>query len=520
MNWGSISKRWVCAGLVALALGASVGCRTTEKDVERWANTKQGPTKLVAVLSHDKYETPLRVDAAMTLIGMQPRQGRRIGIDLLVDALEQLSPGERGQIVAGVVPQLVEQLGKSPPNEEGAEDPSIPYKDAAFLLLTNEGAVLVADTSRQELLKRSLIDWAMQDFAGRMDASSQMVGMQQMLRKLGSDSVTQLPDLIVPEGQKTDRIAQILAEIGDAETKLRASSKLVAVAQEVASQAWLDRKAPGVKQANKESGIEIDDKRFQAQLLQYQEEELLRVFASMKRVAGRPAVDFLMSYATNTSNPPKLRAGALAALENNLSRDDSRSIETLLNLAGEDETPDAVRDLALRRVGEMPRQQVIGRLYDLFDAENWKVRWLAGELALKMSDASHVGEFMERLAKVENMSIAEPLRYGKLIGELKGGESGRTLVAPYLGRDNKASVRVTALGYYYAFGTAAQLADVQAFAKEKVKVPTCAKDAKDCEWVCARREIETIGEYVEHCIVPAMQARKKEPAKPAEKESE
>lgn len=519
MNWGSISNRWVCAGLVALTLGASVGCRTTEKDVERWANTKQGPTKLVAVLSHDKYETPLRVEAALTLIGMQPRQGRRVGIDLLLDGLSQLSPGERRQIIAGVVPQLVEQLAKAPP-KEGEEDSSVPYKDAAFSILTNDGAVLVEDESRQELLKRSLIDWAMQDFARRMDASSQKVGMQQMLRKLGPDSVTQLPDLIVPEGQKTDRIAQIIAEIGDPETKLRASSKLVAVAQEVASQAWLDRKSPALKQANQESGIEIDEKRFKAQLMQYQEEELLRVFASMKRVAGRPAVDFLMSYATNKENPAKLRSGALAALENNLSRDDSRNIEALLVLAGEGDTPDAVRDLALRRVGEMPRHLVIGRLYDLFDAENWKVRWLAGELALKMSEASHLREFMDRLSKVENMSIAEPLRYGKLIGELKGGGAPEQLIAPYLDEDNKASVRVTALGYYYAFGTASQLDGLRALSQEKAKVPACAKGAKDCEWVCARREIETIGEYVEHCIMPAMQARKKEPAKPADKASE
>jgi hypothetical protein len=47
---------------LAIALGTGVGaCRTNSEDVRRWATTVQGPKKLIAVLTHDKYPIELRV---------------------------------------------------------------------------------------------------------------------------------------------------------------------------------------------------------------------------------------------------------------------------------------------------------------------------------------------------------------------------------------------------------------------------------------------------------------------------
>ena len=68
------------------ALGAS-GCRVNEDDVHRWESTAHGPDKLTAVLLHDKYDNALRVEAALSLIRMKPRAGRRIGIQIMVDTL-------------------------------------------------------------------------------------------------------------------------------------------------------------------------------------------------------------------------------------------------------------------------------------------------------------------------------------------------------------------------------------------------------------------------------------------------
>lgn len=508
MSRRCFTNRWRSACAVALLLGLSVGCRTTTEDVERWANTQQGPTKLVAVLTHDKYDLDLREKAALTLVSMRPRGGQSIGIDAFIQALTQMAPAERARVVAEVVPDLAQRLEQPPTT--GETDPTVAYKDAAYALLTTEEAQLVDDPALQKQLRDALTTWAMADFSRRMDAPQQKVGMQQLLRSLGADSVKGLPALIKPGEPKIDRIVQLIAEIGDAETKAAVSDNLVAVAKQVASEAWLQEKKPQLEKANQESGLQVDEKRFAQQLKAYQEEELIRVFSSMKRIGGAPVVDYLLSFATDAERPEKQRAAALAALERNIDKNNKEQIARVLKIAGAEATPDAVRDQALRRAGELPREMVIQELYGLFDHSNWKVRWLAAELVLQMSEASHVPEFMAQLAKVKHMSLSEPLRYGKLLGELKGA-SADTL-KPYLSSTHSPAVRVSALGHYYDAGTKADLAMVEPYASDREKVPACAKEAKDCEWECAGQNIGTIGEYVTHCIKPAMQAREQAPA--------
>jgi hypothetical protein len=509
MNWGKTNRRLVCAGVLTLLVGS--GCRTTREDVQRWANTQQGPKKLVAVLTHDKYPIDLRVESALTLVSMRARAGSKGGIDTLVESLTTLPRTERRAVVAGLIPQLKERLtqkGSTPGAREGEGDPTIPFKDATFSLLTNEGAVLIDEPADQEAVKQSLIDWAMADFASRMNAPSQKVSMQQMLRHLGPSSVKALPELIVPEAQGIDRIAQLLAEIGDADTKARASAMLARVAAEVASAGWLARKTPALKKANEESGLQVDDQRFGIQLGRYQEEELLRVFSSMKQVGGKPVVDYLLGFAADKTRPETQRAGALAALEQNIDKKAPDQVAGILAVASASDTPDSVRDLALRRVGEMPRELVIQRLYDLFKSENWKVRWLSAELALKTSEAKHIPEFMEHIGVATNMSISEPLRYGRLMGGLKGDKKPIEWIEPYARADHKVPARLSALGYYYAWGLEKDLPKVEAYAGDLTKVPACAKDAKDCEWKCGEKDVATVADFVTLCLKPAMAGRK------------
>lgn len=525
MKWGTRQNHWLATAIAIGALLLASGCRTTERDIERWATTKNGPSKLVAVLVHDKYEPELRVDAALTLVSMKPRGGRRVGIDLFAQTLSKLPPEERKSLMTGIVPSLLKQIAIAPPaTQNGAEvpDSTIPFKDAAFSLLSWEGKGLVQDSKHKAALKEGLTAWAMQGFSRRMDAPGQKVGMQQMLRELGAESVVGLPQLIKPEAPKVARIAVLISEIGDAKTKLAASNQLVVVAKEVDSKEWLDKKSPVLKRANEESGLKVDDKRFALQLAQYQEEEMMRTFSSMKRIGQPPAVDYLLAYAGDTAKPEKRRAGALAALEGNIDKKSKAQVATVIALAAKDETPDVVRGLALRRVGEMPRDRVVGELYKLFRNDNWKVRWLTAELVLKMSKTEHVREFMSRLGKVKHMSISEPLRYGRLIGDLEGKTKPERLIERYAGRRNSTAARVTALGYYYNHGDSTDLPKVLKYNKDRTKVPGCDKDMKDCEWVCGGEEITTIGQYVESCLVPAMAARKPaaQPQKTATKASE
>jgi hypothetical protein len=417
-----------------------------------------------------------------------------------------------------MVPKLEEQMRKEPPKAQAGQaavpDPSFPYKDAAFALLTHAEGALVQNEENRKRLRAALIDWCMTNFAERMEESSQLYGTEQVLRELGAEGVERLPAQIVPGGKKIDRMGDLIAELGDAKTKDAASQAFVAVAQDIASEHWIQQKSPAVDAANKRSKLNPTPEQFKAQLEQYQEEELLRVFASMKKVGRAPAVRYLIDFAKNDKHE-KRRAAALAALEGNLDKNNPKDVAAVLDIASAPDTPDSVRDVALRRVGELPRKQVVDRLFSLFGNDNWKIRWVSAELVLKMSETHQLGEFMSKLAGVKHMAITEPLRYGALIGEMKGKDKPEDLVDKYTSSDHAASVRLSALGYYYEYGTKAQLPKVEPFANDRAKVPDCKEGAADCEWKCAIgegksqeiKDIKTVGEFVQFCVKPAMEKR-------------
>jgi hypothetical protein len=514
------------AAAVVLALAAGTGCRTSEDDVHRWADTAQGPRKLVAVLTHDKYPIDLRVEAALTLIRMKPRGGRRVGIQGtddqkgLIEALSQMPPAGRTAVVSRLVPRLVEEMQKPPPvaqaGQPAASDPSVPYKDAAFAILTHDNGSLVPDEGLRKTLRASLAQWASTNFAERLDDSSQIYGIEQMMRELRAEGVRPLSELIAPNAPRIDRIADLIADSGDPETKLKASQKLVSVAKETNSENWLRQKAPALEAANRASKLTPKPEQFRAQLAQYQEEELLRVFSSMKKVGGKPAVDYLFTFAQDKSQSEKRRAAAMAALQGNVDRNNPTHAQQILAIAAAPDTPDNLRDVALQRVAEFPRELVVGRLYELFKNDNWKVRWVAAELVLKMSDTSHLPEFMQRIGGAENMAITEPLRYGALIADMKGKQKPEEVVDKYLTGGSIQS-RLTALGYYYEVGNPSQLAKVEPSAKDNAKTPSCNEGAKDCEWKCTvqsgtsaeEKNVTTVSEFVEFCVKPAMQKRSK-----------
>jgi hypothetical protein len=147
-------------------------------------------------------------------------------------------------------------------------------------------------------------------------------------------------------------------------------------------------------------------------------------------------------------------------------------------------------------------------LYGLFEHENWKVRWMAAELLLQMSTTEHVPEFLQRLDKVKHQSLTEPLRYGKLLGTLKGQRTPAEIADSYSSSSSEVPSRLVALGYYYAYGTPEQLPKVQAAANDRRKVPGCAEGAQECEWLCGDQQVANVGEFVKLCVVPAIEARK------------
>ncbi len=512
------------AVVLVLALGA---CRTSDDDIQRWANTVQGPRKLLSVLTHDKYPVELRTDAALALVSMKPRAGRRIGIQgsddqpALTEALAQLPPASRSAIIGRLIPKLLEEMKKPlPPTQAGQparSDPSVPYKDAAFALLTHNSGALLSSPAQVTALREALAEWSSLNFAERLDDSSQLYGIEQMMRELKAEGARSLPALIAPGAPRIDRIAELIADFGDPATRLAASQKLVAVAKEVNSENWIKQKAPSVELANKTSKLSPTPDQFRKQLVQYQEEELLRVFASMKKVGGKAIVDYLLAFSQDKNEGEKRRATALAALQGNLDRNNPTHAEVPLALAGAADTPEQVRDVAFARVGEFPRQVIVGRLYGLFKNDIWKVRWVAAELILKTSDTSELPEFFSKFGQADGVAITEPLRYGALIAAMKGATPAVEIVDKYATPSHAVQVRMTALGYYFEVGTKADLAKVERYAADKTKAPSCKENAKDCEWKCEAgpvgqretKEITTLGDFVTYCVKPAMEARVK-----------
>ncbi|AUX26613.1 hypothetical protein SOCEGT47_071830 [Sorangium cellulosum] len=519
-------RRAGAAGLLLLCLAAASagltasGCRVNEDDIRRWETTAHGPDKLRAVLFHDKYDPSLRVEAATSLIRMKPRQGRRVGIGILVETLASIEPAERQAIVAALVPAIIAELRKPPPVAQPGQplppDTSFPYKDAAYAMLTSDRTAIIADEGLKEGLKAALIDWAMADFEHRLEDRSQAYGMEQLLRFIGPAAVAGLPRLMTREAKRLDQMASLVAEHGDVATKEAASANLVAIARFVTSEAWINAKKPELQAANAASKLTPTEKQFEAQLAQYQEEELFRVFGSMKKLGGRPSVDYLLAFAANKELPEKRRQAALAALEGRLDRNNPSDIQRILEIVTAD-APDVVLDQAFRRVGEMPRELVADKLYGLFKTDKWKIRRAAAATLLKMSTVKHIDEFMSRLPDSKGFALPEALTYGAALGDLKEGSPLEALKKHFT--SGPAPVRTSAISYYFTFGTAADLPALEALEGDTTRAPVCEADP-DCKWACEvskagsnereLRDVKTVGDFVQYCIEPAVQERKPE----------
>jgi len=507
------------AGVVAT--GGLTACRVSDSDVKRWGTTEHGPDKLVAVLSHDKYEWPLRTEASLELLRMKPRSGRRIGINRLVEALAQMAPDERKKLIDAMVPVIVQEMNAPVPvaaaGQPAPVDNSYAYKDAAIAMLTYDKSVLVSDDNARKQLTEALISWSQHDFEHRLENTSQMFGMEQMMRAIGAPAVRGLPELINGTDSKFDRIASLVAELGDQPTKEATAKKLVELAKVTGSQAWLDKMKPAVDEANKASKINATPDQLQKQLAQYQDEALTKVFSAIKKVGTRPAVDYCLSIAIDKGQKENRRQAALAALEGRLDRNNPADVEKILTIASAEDTPDGVRDLAFQRVGEMPRDLVVGKLYPLFGAKKWKVRWVAASTVLKMSSTDQLAEFMGKLpaGAAPGFAMTEPLSYGATIDKMTvRGPQPLAAVTPFL-KEGSLAARLTAMGYFYNNGKASEATLLAPYEAEKTAIPRT--DDPEAKWQCdvpkadgkesESKDIKDVGEFVRFCVVPAMKAR-------------
>lgn len=522
------------AGFAGLAVGAT-GCRVAEQDVKRWETTQRGPYKLVAVVTHDKYAWDLRAEAAMSLIRMPPRGGVRQGIGFLIDkykdedgqsregALNQIPEQARTQLVDRMAPMLIEALDATPPahmpDGRVPPDPSIPIKDATFAMLTHEPPLVSNEKTRNDL-RAALIHWAQTDFEDRIENGTQQYGLEQMMRWLGPESVKTLPGIINENASRLDRIAGLVNDVGDDATKLKASEALVQLANRYASQDWLDAQKKLVQESNAKNNIKADDKAVAGQIDKIQERRLTEeLFPAMKKVGGRPVIDYLFQFAANAKLPGDRRKLALAALEGRVNKNSTTDLDRIFAIAKDDATPDEVRDIAFTRLGEFPKELIVPKLYTVFNDPKWKVRWVAASLVLKTMSTKQVPEFMGHLPKTSGvkMAMTEPLSYGELIRGMDpaaGDPKPRDVIRPYLA-SKEFGPKMTALGFFWN-GSKADRSLVSGLESDKTELPKCAPEDQ-CSWSCdvpkagakdpsetEPKELKTVGEFVTFCLVPSM----------------
>ncbi|HTJ82365.1 MAG TPA: hypothetical protein VL400_11645 [Polyangiaceae bacterium] len=461
---------------------------------------------------------------------MKPRGGRQIGVSRLVEALAEITPEQRNPILASAVPAIIGELKKAPPAAQAGQpvppDPSFAFKDAAYAILTYDKPVLLTDDALKGQLKQALIEWELADFERRLENRTQTYGMEQLLRYLGPDAVVGLPKLMTRDSRNLDKMAGLVADLGDEKTKEAASAALVEVAKYVVSDEWVKVKTPQLEAANKASGITTTADGFKAQLASYQDEELLRALGSLKRVGGRAAVDFCLGLAGDSKAPSQRRVAALAALELRLDSKNAGDVKKIFDIAMSDAPPE-VLDVAFVRIGEMPRKDVVDKLYEAFKTDKWKVRRLAAKIVLRMSELKDMDEFMSKLPEkdAKGFAMGEAITYGASFADLKGGDA-KAAVKKFLAEGTPPAQRTTAASYFLSNGKPDDIATLAPFENDRAPVPVCETDP-DCKWACyvpkdpakpddkELKDVKTFGDYIKMCVEPSITDRAEQAKKAA-----
>jgi hypothetical protein len=416
--------------------------------------------------------------------------------------------------VDDIAPKLVDMMQQQPPPKPtdgtpAQPDPSIPYKDAAFGLLAHEPP-LATDDATKASLTAALTQWVQTDFESRVDNSSQQFGVEQIMRFLGAPSVKTLPTTITEASTKNDKACQLIADIGDDDTKKRAGEALVALAKLIDSPGWMDKQRALVNEANAKTHATPTAQQISDQLKQYQEQELEKVFVNMKRVGGRPVVEYCLAYAKDKGKSEKMRTDALAAIENRVDKNIAGDFQTIFDIIRDGQNPDAVRGVAMSRLGELPKDMIVAKLYTLFDDKKWQVRLDAAKLVLKVITTKDVPDFMRHLPRdaKTKMGLSEPIAYGAIIMAMdpKGGPKPRDVLNSFLGSTDLGA-KLTAAGSYYN-AKKAEASPVSSMDTDKTPLPKC-DPADNCGWECTVNKEQkvptTVGEFVKWCIAPSLQ---------------
>ena len=252
MGW-TIKIMMLCsAAAVVLA-----GCKVDSDDVQYWKDTVKGPSRLAAVIGSNHYAPELRTEAALAIVEME-----RTDVDalaLLKDSLDDLrseDPEVSQTIVAGMVPRLQALLSaESDANGNGPDPMQVRAKDAAYMVIP-----YAPEATREELV-RSVLRWYSADFEGRSLAGD--YSAEQVTRALGAEAAGQLVDALHEKMTPAAmiKIAEIIGDSGDDETKERAANRLVAIERDMEKSTFVKWLADQIRASLQASGEPADEKR-------------------------------------------------------------------------------------------------------------------------------------------------------------------------------------------------------------------------------------------------------------------
>jgi hypothetical protein len=414
MGW--TTKIIILCSLAGVMPGVTLaGCTVNSDDVQQWKGTVKGPTRLVAVMGSDRYTQELRTEAALAIVEMD-----RSDVDalaLLKGALDDLRSDDAAAseaIVGGMIPRLEALLSEEPDEAANGPDPTqVRAKDAAYMVIS------YAPEETRDALIRSVVGWYSVDFEGRSLAGD--YSAEQVTRALGAEAAGMLVDAL--DGQMPPqamiKIAEIIGEDGDDETKKRAGKRLVAVEQKMEKAAFVKWLAAQIRESIEASGEKADDKRVNSLAL-YNRENYINQGAlpAMRYLGDQQAVATRLLAIADTKpggSDAKAwverlnarRATALKALEGHVTRP---HLNRLLSIALDSSNSIEVRDYAFDRVGDIRSRAAIPRLWPLVerpgctaascsanDKLTKRLRWRAGELVVSLGGPSTIEPFSQRL---------------------------------------------------------------------------------------------------------------------------
>jgi hypothetical protein len=409
---GSTIKIIVISATAALLLA---GCKVDSDDVQHWKDTVKGPSRLAAVVGSARYAPELRTEAALAIVEMD-----RTDVDALallkrsLDDLQSDDAAASEEIVGGMVPRLEALLAQAPDKASIGLDPiQVRAKDAAYMV------VPYAPESKREELIRSVLGWYSADFEGRSLAGD--YSAEQVTRALGAEAASQLVDALHEKMTPAAmiKIAEIIGDSGDADTKKRAGDRLVTIEKEMEKSSFVKWLSEQIQASLEAAGEPADAARVNALALFNRENYINNgALPAMRHLGDQAAVAARLLQIADTKPGPNdtkswverldaRRATALKALEGQVSRP---HLNRLLSIALDPANPIEVRDYAFDRVGDVHSRTAIPRLWPLVERAGCaaagctsankldkRLRWRAGELVLSLGGPSIIEQFSQRL---------------------------------------------------------------------------------------------------------------------------